>query len=78
MASPEEDSPTTMEGNSGVDLASHQSSIPRWRRLFGGKPKEETVSHEDQSYRAKATLGILSDKQTDEVPGEISLIRAMR
>jgi hypothetical protein len=78
MASPEGDSLTTMEGNSGVDLAPQQSSVPRWRRLFRGKPKEETHSHEDQSYRAKATLGILSDKQTDEVPGEISLRMVMR
>jgi hypothetical protein len=70
MASPVEDHPATMEGNAGDDPVSPQPSVPRWRQLFGGKPKEETESNDDQTYRAKATLGILSDKQTDEVPGE--------
>ena len=70
MASTQEDHSTAMGGNSEANPVSSQPSVPRWRRLFGGKPKEEAEFNEDQTYRAKATLGILSDKKTDEVPGE--------
>jgi hypothetical protein len=59
-----------MEQNTEGDLAQHQPAVSRWRRVFGGKSKEAPESSEDQTYRARSTLGILSDKQTDEVPGE--------
>lgn len=44
-------------------------AVPRWKRLLG---KASPSGSEDDSYRSKSTLGILSDKETDEVPGEQS------
>lgn len=57
-----------MEENTGIEPVLQQPASSRWRRVFGGKTKEDTVSSGDQTYRAKSTLGILSDKETDEVP----------
>lgn len=54
-----------------------QRTRSRWRRWFGrGSPKDERKPEESQAeerndYRPKSTLGILSDKQTDEVPGKL-------
>ncbi|KAJ5780438.1 hypothetical protein N7457_005598 [Penicillium paradoxum] len=45
-----------------------QPAASRWRRLFGAKSNEEPQLGEEQTYRSKSTLGILSDKETDEVP----------
>lgn len=59
-----------MEENTGLDPVQVQPTASRWRRVFGGKAKEDPESGEDQTYRSKSTLGILSDKETDEVPGE--------
>lgn len=42
---------------------------PRWRRFFGRKSSDQEDANEESPYRAQSTLGILSDKQTDEVPG---------
>lgn len=70
MTSPAEDRSATMEENTGIDPVPQQPAASRWRRVFGEKTKEDPESSEDQTYRAKSTLGILSDKQTDEVPGE--------
>lgn len=39
------------------------------RRASGKAESEESESVNNRSYRSKATLGILSDKETDEVPG---------
>lgn len=47
---------------------SSEENTPRWRRLFGGK-SNAADGNEEPTYRSKATLGILSDKHTDEVPG---------
>ncbi|KAJ5118911.1 hypothetical protein N7526_010548, partial [Penicillium atrosanguineum] len=55
-----------------------QAETPRWRRLFGGSKKTSGNTDEPTSYRSKSTLGILSDKQTDEVPGTILLLSAHR
>jgi hypothetical protein len=38
-------------------------------RGSGKAESEESESVNNRSYRSKATLGILSDKETDEVPG---------
>lgn len=70
MASPTEDRSSTMEENTAVDPVQQQPAASRWRRLFGGKTKEDFERSENQTYRAKSTLGILSDRETDEVPGE--------
>jgi len=42
----------------------------RWKRWLGGKSRDEASPEAKESYRSKSTLGILSDKQTDEVPGK--------
>ncbi|OQE38306.1 hypothetical protein PENCOP_c008G05639 [Penicillium coprophilum] len=70
MASPAEERSNTMEESTGIEPVLQQPAASRWRRVFGGKAKEEPESSEDQSYRAKSTLGILSDKETDEVPAD--------
>lgn len=69
IISPTEGSSGVMEENMSDPIA-RQPAASRWRRVFGGKSKEEPESSEDQTYRAKSTLGILSDRETDEVPGE--------
>ncbi|KAJ5114786.1 Major facilitator superfamily domain general substrate transporter [Penicillium alfredii] len=68
--------PSTMAGNSGAD-PTPQPAGPRWRRIFGRKSQTESGS-ESHTYRSKATLGILSDKQTDEVPGTVLLLSSDR
>lgn len=69
MASSKDADPEGTRENPESDRSRGQSTVPRWRMLFRRNPDEETASG-DQTYRARATLGILSDKQTDEVPGE--------
>jgi hypothetical protein len=70
MASPAEERSVTTEENTGIDPVQQQPAVSRWRRVFGGKTKEEPESSENPTYRAKSTLGILSDRETDEVPGK--------
>lgn len=69
MASPTENYSATMEENTGIEPVPQQPATSRWRRVFGGNTKEDAESSGDLTYRAKSTLGILSDKETDEVPG---------
>ncbi|ODM18513.1 hypothetical protein SI65_06385 [Aspergillus cristatus] len=51
-----------------------QVTPSRWKRWFGGNSRDEASPEVKESYRAKSTLGILSDKQTDEVPGTVLLL----
>ncbi|KAJ5179282.1 hypothetical protein N7492_002492 [Penicillium capsulatum] len=62
MAEPKDVTPSPGEG------------IPRWKRLFGAKSAGDADGNENPTYRAKSTLGILSDRDTDEVPGAHILI----
>ncbi|KAJ5473029.1 hypothetical protein N7530_007030 [Penicillium desertorum] len=78
MASPAEDRSATMEESTGSDPVQSQPTASRWRRVFGGKAKEDPESSEGQTYRSKSTLGILSDKETDEVPGTVLLLSSNR
>ncbi|KAG2006479.1 hypothetical protein GB937_008627 [Aspergillus fischeri] len=48
------------------------------RRGSGKAESEESESVNSRSYRSKATLGILSDKETDEVPGTVLLLSSNR
>lgn len=48
----------------------------RWKRIFGNKPTDGGDVNEEPTYRSKSTLGILSDKETDEVPGMLNLKQA--
>lgn len=75
MASSEESTPSTMAENKGRN-PTPQQSIPRWRRFFGGR-SDDDGENEEETYRARSTLGILSDKQTDEVPGKRESIYAI-
>ncbi|KAJ5731783.1 uncharacterized protein N7483_006291 [Penicillium malachiteum] len=54
------------------------SNVPPWKRIFGGKSKEDAQTNRPPNYRPTSTLGILSDKQTDEVPGTVLLLSANR
>ncbi|KAJ5372664.1 Major facilitator superfamily domain general substrate transporter [Penicillium concentricum] len=78
MVSPAEERSATMEENSEIHPVVQQPAASRWRRVFGRKTEEEPESSEDQTYRAKSTLGILSDKETDEVPGTVLLLSSNR
>ena len=46
-----------------------------WKSFFGISTSSSTPDHgnAEQSYRPRSTLGILSDKETDEVPGTVVL-----
>ena len=49
----------------------HQAVRTWFRRIFNSSSSEDSGSNDgDTNYRPKATLGILSDRQTDEVPGK--------
>ncbi|OGE54477.1 hypothetical protein PENARI_c006G04657 [Penicillium arizonense] len=78
MVSPAEGRLSTVEENVVTDPVEQQPTTSRWKRLFGGKSTEDPESGEDRNYRAKSTLGILSDKQTDEVPGTVLLLSSNR
>ncbi|KAJ5622712.1 MFS transporter [Penicillium herquei] len=54
------------------------SNVPPWRRIFGGKSSQDAQADRPSNYRPTSTLGILSDKQTDEVPGTVLLLSANR
>ncbi|KKA24829.1 MFS transporter, partial [Rasamsonia emersonii CBS 393.64] len=51
-----------------------------WRRFLGVSMRSESESEEDLKWsnRSKWTLGILSDKETDEVPGTVLLLASNR
>lgn len=59
-----------MEHKANNPESQQRQATPSWKRWFGGKSDESQSSEQDDSYRPKLTLGILSDKQTDEVPGK--------
>lgn len=74
--STEEANLTTEEGDRT------QTKVPRWRRFLGGKsaaPQETASSatsvedgyHDIKSKPEKWSLGVLNDRQTDEVPGTL-------
>lgn len=46
------------------------SRIPTWRRFFGGPKPEPSDGHgEVKSRLEKWSLGVLNDRETEEVPG---------
>ncbi|KAL4781805.1 major facilitator superfamily domain-containing protein [Aspergillus varians] len=50
-----------------------------WRKMFHPTSPGDTPSAtEDMNYRPRATLGILSDPETDEVPGTVLLLSSNR
>ncbi|OOF90845.1 hypothetical protein ASPCADRAFT_211802 [Aspergillus carbonarius ITEM 5010] len=69
-------------GEEARDAPTAQQSKPTngwWKRLTGtNAPETPTIATSQSPYRPKATLGILSDKQTDEVPGTVLLLSSNR
>ncbi|KAL2850752.1 major facilitator superfamily domain-containing protein [Aspergillus pseudoustus] len=49
-----------------------------WKKLGARSPSDSSSNAEDTNYRPRATLGILSDPQTDEVPGTVLLLSSNR
>jgi hypothetical protein len=72
-------SPEASPGSPGNTGASEETgdtlvqTAPLWRRMFGHKSTGNEDVNDDPTYRAKSTLGILSDKETDEVPGTFAI-----
>ncbi|KAL5361297.1 major facilitator superfamily domain-containing protein [Aspergillus floccosus] len=64
----------------GEDHTQQLSSGAWWRRKwFQSEPQDESETvGGSRIYRSKATLGILSDKETDEVPGTVLLLSSNR
>lgn len=65
-ASPASPGNTDTSDETGDTLA---QKAPLWRKMFGHKSTANDAANSEPTYRAKSTLGILSDKETDEVPG---------
>ncbi|KAL4873601.1 hypothetical protein BDV12DRAFT_81230 [Aspergillus spectabilis] len=62
------------------DTGSHSHpNRPWWKKIFrSASPEESPPIAEETNYRSKATLGILSDPETDEVPGTVLLLSSNR
>ncbi|EZF30923.1 MFS transporter [Trichophyton mentagrophytes] len=65
------------------DLSKEEEAAPKpggikWTRYLGLKGKDSQALEERWAHREKWSMGILSDKQTDEVPGTILLLAAKR
>ncbi|KAL2813120.1 major facilitator superfamily domain-containing protein [Aspergillus granulosus] len=61
------------------DTGSPTRSERRWWKKLGAKsPSDSSSNAEETNYRPRATLGILSDRQTDEVPGTVLLLSSNR
>ncbi|QMW45972.1 hypothetical protein G4B11_009427 [Aspergillus flavus] len=55
------------------------SSGPWWKRVLKPSSANDVDFNQDNvNYRSKSTLGILSDKETDEVPGTVLLLSSNR
>lgn len=70
-----------MASASGMDTTGENSrpdtsrKWPTWKNLFGKKSENEpgNMQHngDGDGTRARSTMGILNDKETDEVPGRL-------
>lgn len=70
MSSTPEVTPTTMANTAPEDSGHRPPAKPGWRRWLSSSANESESADEDKPYRARATMGILSDRETDEVPGK--------
>ncbi|RAL12174.1 putative MFS transporter [Aspergillus homomorphus CBS 101889] len=59
----------------GTQSKSKRKQFSSW---FGRGSIEASAPDAEHNYRPKATLGILSDKETDEVPGTVLLLSSNR
>ncbi|KAL6237063.1 hypothetical protein BDW75DRAFT_229021 [Aspergillus navahoensis] len=68
-------------GQRQENMGSQQSDKGWWRKVFrstSSRNSSSSPSPEDIDYRPRATLGILSDRETDEVPGTVLLLSSNR
>ncbi|KAL1968096.1 hypothetical protein VTN77DRAFT_2226 [Rasamsonia byssochlamydoides] len=77
------DSPSKPQGSAPQDNSPRhpqRSTVFPWRRFLGASTGSESESDKDLKWgnRSKWTLGILSDKETDEVPGTVLLLASNR
>ncbi|KAL4884757.1 major facilitator superfamily domain-containing protein [Aspergillus karnatakaensis] len=79
MATPEGHMATTT-GLQQEDTGSQSNPSTRWwKKIFHAASQEDSPpGQEETSYRSRATLGILSDPETDEVPGTVLLLSSNR
>ncbi|KAE8145766.1 major facilitator superfamily domain-containing protein [Aspergillus avenaceus] len=66
----------TPSENSGTGQQS--ATKPWWKRVFNSSAQGAESGQQYHNYRSKSTLGILSDKETDEVPGTVLLLSSDR
>ncbi|KAL4743535.1 major facilitator superfamily domain-containing protein [Aspergillus similis] len=68
-------------GQQQEDMGSQQSDKGWWKKVFrsgSSGNSSSSLNPEDIDYRPRATLGILSDRKTDEVPGTVLLLSSNR
>ncbi|KAL4975171.1 major facilitator superfamily domain-containing protein [Aspergillus desertorum] len=68
-------------GQRQQDMGSQQSDKAWWKKVFRSASSgnsSSSLSPEAINYRPTATLGILSDRETDEVPGTVLLLSSNR
>ncbi|KAJ5266454.1 Major facilitator superfamily domain general substrate transporter [Penicillium angulare] len=53
-------------------------TVPRWKKLLGGGSSSGREEAQESTYRPTSTMGILSDRFTDEVPGTVLLLSSDR
>lgn len=68
--------PPAASGSAGESSDQPRSTKISWKRLLGASSDGETGSMEQykDNRRERWTMGILNDKETDEVPGECSYV----
>lgn len=59
------------------DVAAPKPGV-KWTKYLGLKGKDSQALEERWAHREKWSMGILSDKHTDEVPGKTSLSLILR
>ncbi|WEW57468.1 hypothetical protein PRK78_002935 [Emydomyces testavorans] len=66
------------DGDSSVRQENLAPRQVKWKRFLGVEKDEAVLGDNNYGYRQKWTMGILSDKQTEEVPGTILLLASNR
>ncbi|KAE8139548.1 major facilitator superfamily domain-containing protein [Aspergillus pseudotamarii] len=70
---------TASPGEQPEASSQRPSAGPWWKRVLKPSSANDAEVNQDSiNYRSKSTLGILSDKQTDEVPGTVLLLSSNR
>ncbi|KAI9374101.1 major facilitator superfamily domain-containing protein [Aspergillus egyptiacus] len=77
MAASEYDTGATVQPH-GDGGSQPQPGRGWWGKIFRSTSPKDPSSEEETNYRPRATLGILSDRQTDEVPGTVLLLSSNR